>query len=744
MENIIEAFTTVLLFLDSIVYFLISWVYQIILLLCQVDILNNSTEMDALVGRIYTIISVIILFLVAYSLLQAIINPDETKGKKSPGNIIKNVLISVALIALTPSIFSFATQFQTSLLMENTIGKLVLGSSEASEAESSQDTIANGGITIASTILKAFLHPNYSNVCTFDESENNYDCSDLVIKTSGLNLLIWSFPGDSISYDDLWNRVIEDGDFLSIPTFAYSIAHDNQMTYYYIVSTAAGVFTFLVLLSYCIDVAVRTIKLAVFELMAPLPILARIMPGEQGNKVFSNWLKACISTYVEVFIRLAILFFAILMIKIVLHNLPTLFLGGASFSGNVTFTVYLFAQVFIVIGIIMFVKQAPQILKDITGLDSGKYNVFGSAMRTLGSFGALGTGLVRGATASQWDSDHKLRSIRRGIQNTLGGGAKSFMNAASKDYKGVGDIRKNTRSSVEDVINKQRQKQAAQATRKRELEQYREEHPYTGTHAKHRPLYHAKTYLGSNFQEAKRDLKEWSGYGGSDTVTDSRMSQAISELTQAIGRMQDAGWKKDPGYVKAKEAERMAAGELESALNAIRNDVNGAKILVDLASSDASVKSRAEADANAIVQKAIGKDYTDVKENASQLKNALKGTERALQKSAGKSAIITSSVNQIQAIMNKYSDLDISDFNKLDGTTYALTGAEKLAVHSYGDLRDKTEYDKFLGDLRAGKDEALNYLEALDKLSNNANRERSNVERRTIERNERKEKKDQK
>ena len=111
IENISNFFIGILLFLDGIIYSLISWVYQIILVICQIDILDNSYEIDALVNRIYVIIGVIVLFLVAYSLLKSMVNPDDAlKNKKGPVNIIKDIIISIVLIALVPTIFSFATR----------------------------------------------------------------------------------------------------------------------------------------------------------------------------------------------------------------------------------------------------------------------------------------------------------------------------------------------------------------------------------------------------------------------------------------------------------------------------------------------------------------------------------------------------------------------------------------------------------------------------------------------------------
>ena len=59
MADIIQALVSILLFLDSLIYSLINWVYQIILILCQVDILNNTFEVQGLINRLYVIIGVL-------------------------------------------------------------------------------------------------------------------------------------------------------------------------------------------------------------------------------------------------------------------------------------------------------------------------------------------------------------------------------------------------------------------------------------------------------------------------------------------------------------------------------------------------------------------------------------------------------------------------------------------------------------------------------------------------------------
>ena len=433
-NTILTAITGFLLFLDSIIYSLISWVYQIIIVLCQIDILDNTFEIDALINRIYVIIGVVVLFLMAYALLKSMVNPDDAaKAKSSPVTIIKDVIISIALIALVPTIFDFAMKFQTALLEQNTIGKIILGPSTNVDGETvdSGELIKQGGMTIASTVLQGFLHPNYSECILLPNPQENgypYDCSQITIEytENGINVP----DGD---FDTFWNTMVKNGSLTPITMLADNVA-DGDVTYYWVLSTVAGVFVLIVLLSYCFDVALRLVKLAVFQLIAPLPILSRIMPGEQGKKVFSNWLKATISTYVEVFIRLAILFFAVLLIKIVVQNFTSIF--SPFISGSDSWTVVLFAQVFVIIGIVLFIKQAPQILKDITGLDSGKFKLFGNMKNAAALIGGSIAGrspLAGWRAMSETDKSGNLKSIGNQYNRRLAKMAAKEQGATLRD-----------------------------------------------------------------------------------------------------------------------------------------------------------------------------------------------------------------------------------------------------------------------------------------------------------------------
>ena len=80
----------------------------------------------------------------------------------------------------------------------------------------------------------------------------------------------------------------------------------------------------LIITGFTIDIAVRAIKLAVLRLVAPVPIISYINPPKQGGGAFDNWVKSLISTYVDLFVRIAIVYFGLFLIQII-HCIPGFF-----------------------------------------------------------------------------------------------------------------------------------------------------------------------------------------------------------------------------------------------------------------------------------------------------------------------------------------------------------------------------------------------------------------------------------
>ena len=446
-DAIATFFYYILLWLNAVIYSFISFVYQIFLVLAQGESILDDRVINGLTSRIYVIIGVIILFLVAYSLLKSMVNPDEAlKGKKSAVTIVRDVIISIVLIAIVPYVFEFAFQFQNSLLINNTIGKIIAGTPD--DGSETETTIRNGGYVMASTIWQAFLYPADGYCRTLIEEQNgvfdvtNEPCEVLEV--------------DGYTYGELWENAKQSTTFFELTNLGRFIVK-GQVNYMFIIDTAVGVFVLFVLVIYCIDMAIRLVKLAVFQLIAPIPIFARIIPNEQVNKIFGNWVKATLSTFVEVFVRIAILYFAILIITTSIDSIDDIIFK--SFNGSASIMVVGVAKVLLIVGIVLFVKQAPQILKDITGLDSGKYGK--SLIKGIGAMAATFGG---GATASIRsvvnDTDKPMaQRIKRGALAGLSGGARGFRQGAKTDK--LGDIPKAAGTAASDALGARARREAA-------------------------------------------------------------------------------------------------------------------------------------------------------------------------------------------------------------------------------------------------------------------------------------------
>ena len=137
------------------------------------------------------------------------------------------------------------------------------------------------------------------------------------------------------------------------------------MDYKFVFSTVVGVIVILLLISFCMDVAVRSLKLALLQLIAPVPILSYVDPKSGKDGMFKKWYEMCFKTYLSLFIRLLALYFSVYIIsKVSAMNLVDVIDGSYQTNALVA--------VFIIIGALMFAKDLPKILEGLgIKLDGG-------------------------------------------------------------------------------------------------------------------------------------------------------------------------------------------------------------------------------------------------------------------------------------------------------------------------------------------------------------------------------------
>lgn len=439
-----------LMWIDTIIYGFVDYVYDIFNALAKVNLFKTE-DYQTIVSRIYVVLGLIMLFVLAYSLLKAVINPDEfAKGESSFPKLIKNVVVSLAIIAILPTAFTVAFNFQNAVLNKNTIPGLVFG---VNSENYNKATDADAGRDMSYYVLSAFLHPNF-DWC----NEKGYTVDDH--KSGDVNL---SACASEINGDGDW--LLTNGENLKSVTEkfkagTYDISAFNdfgesaaagKLTYNVFISTIAGVFLLYVLLNFCFDMAVRVVKLMFFQIIAPIPVICRVIPGGKLKDVFSDWTKKTISTYVEVFIRIAIMYLGVFMINQVIGNF-----SRADF-GNLGPSQKLITEALVIMGVVIFMRQAPKLIGDMFHLDSGGMKLglmdklaMGGALTAGavagGAFGTLGRNLVSGARGVK-NADGAWNKVKAGLfgaasvgAGTLSGAARGFNRG--KGAKNLADMKK--------------------------------------------------------------------------------------------------------------------------------------------------------------------------------------------------------------------------------------------------------------------------------------------------------------
>lgn len=439
-----------LMWIDTIIYGFVDYVYDIFNALAKVNLFKTE-DYQTIVSRIYVVLGLIMLFVLAYSLLKAVINPDEfAKGESSFPKLIKNVVVSLAIIAILPAAFTVAFNFQNAVLNKNTIPGLVFG---VNSEDYNKATDADAGRDMSYYVLSAFLHPNFDwcnekGYAVNDNESGDVNLSECASEIDGDGDWLLTNGEDLKSVTE--NFKAGSYDISAFNDFGESAAA-GKLTYNVFISTIAGVFLLYVLLNFCFDMAVRVVKLMFFQIIAPIPVICRVIPGGKLKDVFSDWMKKTISTYVEVFIRIAIMYLGVFMISQVVDNFSSANLG------NLGPTQKLIAEALIIMGVVIFMRQAPKLIGDMFHLDSGGMKLglmdklaMGGALTAGavagGAFGTLGRNLVSGARGVK-NADGAWNKVKAGLfgaasvgAGTLSGAARGFNRG--KGAKNLADMKK--------------------------------------------------------------------------------------------------------------------------------------------------------------------------------------------------------------------------------------------------------------------------------------------------------------
>ena len=389
---------------DGIATTLLGGIYKVFFLVANATIVSGDV-IKVFYSRIQLILGILMIFKLAMSILNIIINPDSIKDQKQgPSKIVTRIVVALFMLTLVIPInipnaadkslnayindhgilFGFLYKAQDSILSENILAKLILGTSSDNTADDMDvNNLSDIGNAMASTVLKVFIRINVKDdtqpPCEDSETCENTICAGEVNESH--------YAEENVDPQVILSHINDSCGSGSSERYAFG--------YTPIIGAIVMLIMTIVITGFTVDIAVRAIKLAILRMVAPVPIISYINPPKQGGGAFDNWTKSLISTYVDLFVRLAIVYFGLFMIQIIMNGGMDIFgsnVQGFTFTSGVAF-------IFIILGILVFMRQAPQFIKDVLGIKGkpmgnvGLSSLLGGTAMAIGGGGLAGFGL---------------------------------------------------------------------------------------------------------------------------------------------------------------------------------------------------------------------------------------------------------------------------------------------------------------------------------------------------------------
>lgn len=409
----------------------INMVYKTMLAIANTQILS-SEAVFRIFNNIQMILAVFMIFRLMISIIQMIISPES--GKNQEGNfmgvskfsiIIKRILLGLILIVLLRPvnipvsntggegenrlnqyvhnngiIFGVLYDLQYRILNNHNIECIISDRNcgEVGEIED-ENSDENPASSFAAYVVSSFVTPN------FDEKVENPDRNNkddwICHKSTNSDLI------------DEYNNGMEPSRFLSSEVYKADCDVDDgyfTFDYNYLILLIVLIVVAFILTGFLIDIGIRSIKLTILRLISPIPVISYM--SNEKDQILNNWVKNLVSTYVDLFIRLAILFLGFDLISQITS-------GDAYLSSS---EIGIFTKVIISVTLLIFLRMAPKYIMDLLGIKGSGSNIGLSAM-------ASGLGALR--------QGGKIGDVRDAMVDSVQGSTQAYNQG--KQMLGVGN-----------------------------------------------------------------------------------------------------------------------------------------------------------------------------------------------------------------------------------------------------------------------------------------------------------------
>lgn len=582
--------------LDVAIYSMISNVYGLIEDLARIEIFDTGV-IGNFYNKIYLLLSIFMLFKISFSIVSYILDPAKASDKSGGfGKMFVNIIVTFVMILSAPVAFKYLTKLQNAILDDNVIPNFVFQTDESNSYSPYNGVVLGDAENCEKwsndkyNVMRAYTGPKPLKVNNngdlisviiyrsfFNISTTEHDVGKgMHIKSSGVDVKSGKTVFDYFCNDV--GEIVTPGKMAAyINAYADEVDEPGSNGYYFIeyrfgIATVVGVVALLMLISIAMDVAVRTIKLAFYQLIAPIPIISYIDPKSGKGGMFSKWLKALGKTWVSLFVRLFSLYFMVFIVSKINENMYDDLVRSDYTVQSSKF----FVMTFLVIGALIFAKQLPRLIEELfPGMKMGKMEVnpFKKVKdEALGGKVALGTaGFAAGAAIG---AVSKIGNIAKNKIDDMKKPEYKEKKQLKKDIRSNGANLKKAQTALGEHLSKKPDVNGEKAKYERANREIEKKYKKNNIPRKKWDPDDNKTWLENKakINQAKKDYDSWK-------KEKNRLQNNAGNLEAQKAELQK----------RASELNVSSQGKLIDALNGVKNVVINAGRVLSQAASGAKI-----------------------------------------------------------------------------------------------------------------------------------------------------------
>lgn len=417
---ILQGIRTLLFLLCTVIYGLIIRVYDIFNALCSARLLNNEV-ISNVSQRVGLLLGIIMFLVVSFSFIQILVEPDKLTDKEmGVPALIKKVIIVIILLGFSSYAFTLLSDIQRYVVRSNIIAKVLMPYEVTVTVNNEQlsDPNVKFGNILSIELLTAF----YEIPEKTDELEIEYDssvestvyaCNNII---ESMKMQIYKYGDFNLGYMCLNEPIVYS---TGLNGGGYEKQEGFLVDFNGFTAVVAGIGALFLIASYAFKVATRMIQLAVLEIISPMAFIAYLSPKKET--MLSKWAKIYFSTYIDVFIRIAIINFGVFIIEAIfatetagVSNLwSQVQLMGLPWSSR------LLLKVILILAVLAFCRKAPDLIKDLIPPSASKLG-FGASLKEMaeyvtpaGRFAAAGAGVATYGVTGAIGRFTEFRRVRK-------------------------------------------------------------------------------------------------------------------------------------------------------------------------------------------------------------------------------------------------------------------------------------------------------------------------------------------